>query len=215
MHIADGVITDPAVLAGTWILGGGGILVASRAFARDQGEERAALVGVLGAFVFAAQMVNFPLLGLPVSTHLVGTGLITCLLGPAAAIVVIAAVLLVQALLLQDGGVIAYGANALNLAVAGALAAAIVIRAVPARIRGHGAVGAAAAVAAVFASTAACSLELILGADLDPRLVIAGLGTSQALSAVWEGAITVLSLAAIRAILGRGTPVWPSAGSPA
>jgi len=215
MHIADGIITSPAVLAGTWALGGGGLLLASRSFARSAGEERTALVGVLGAFVFAAQMVNFPLLGLPVSAHLVGTGLVTILLGPATAIVVIAAVLLVQALLFQDGGVIAYGANVLNLAVAGALAAALVIRVVPERLRRHTAVGAAAAFAAVLASTAVCSLELILGSGLDPSVVLAGLGGVQALAAVGEAAITALSLAAIRALLGRATPAWPSPGSAA
>lgn len=215
MHIADGVISDPAVLAGTWILGGGGLAIASRAFARGEGEERAALVGVLGAFVFAAQMVDFKLPGLGTGAHLVGTGLLTVLLGPAAAIVVLSAVLLVQALLFQDGGVIAYGANVLNLAVAGALAAALTLRAIPARWRRHDAAAAAAAVAAIIASTAACSLELILGAGLDPRLVIVGLGGVQGVAALAEGAITALALAAIRAILGGNVPAWPRPGGSA
>ncbi len=212
MHIADGVIERPAVVVGTWILGGGGVLIASRWFSRGVHEDRAALVGVLGAFIFAAQMVNFPLLGLPVSAHLVGTGLLTLLLGPAAAIVVMAAVLLVQALLFQDGGVVAWGANALGLAVVGAVAAAGTIRAVPVRFRKHSLTAAAAGTAAVLGSTLTCGLILVLGTELDPTVVLVGMGGVQAIAAVAEGAITALAFSAVRATLGSDAPLWPSQG---
>src|SRR5947208_6830144 len=75
----------------------------------------------MGAFVFAAQMINFPV-GAGTSGHLVGGALLACTLGPAAAAIVMTAILAIQALVFQDGGVLALGANVLNMAVVGVLA---------------------------------------------------------------------------------------------
>src|SRR4051794_41854049 len=75
----------------------------------------------MGAFVFAAQMINFPV-GAGTSGHLVGGALLACTLGPAAASVVMTAILAIQALVFQDGGVLALGANVLNMAAVGVLA---------------------------------------------------------------------------------------------
>ena len=154
MHIPDGVIASAPVLAATWVVGGGAVALASRPFFVSLDERRAPLVGVLGAFIFAAQMVNFPLPGAPISAHLVGTGLLTVLLGPAAAIIVQSAVLLAQAILFQDGGLTAYGANVMNLAVLPAIGGAAVLSGVPARWRAHPIM--IAAVSAVIASRVAC-----------------------------------------------------------
>ncbi len=74
----------------------------------------------MGAFVFAAQMVNFPV-GIGTSGHLVGGTLLACLLGPWAASLVVTAILVIQALVFQDGGVLALGANVLNMALLGVL----------------------------------------------------------------------------------------------
>ena len=79
------------------------------------------LLGVMGAFVFAAQMINFPV-GIGTSGHLVGSALLAITLGPAPATVVMTAILAIQALVFQDGGVLALGANITNMAVAGTLA---------------------------------------------------------------------------------------------
>jgi cobalt/nickel transport system permease protein len=75
-------------------------------------------MGVMGAFVFAAQMINFPV-GIGTSGHLVGGALLAMTLGPQSASIVMTAILVVQALLFQDGGVLALGANVLNMAIAG------------------------------------------------------------------------------------------------
>jgi cobalamin biosynthesis protein CbiM len=91
---------------------------------RAQGETdegRAPLLGVMGAFVFAAQMINFPV-GVGTTGHLLGGALLAFTLGPASAIVVMTAILAIQALVFQDGGVLALGANVFNMAVAGVLA---------------------------------------------------------------------------------------------
>jgi cobalt/nickel transport system permease protein len=76
------------------------------------------LMGVMGAFVFAAQMINFTLPGMPgTSGHLGGGVLLAILLGPAAGIVTMAAILIVQCLLFQDGGLLALGCNIINMGV--------------------------------------------------------------------------------------------------
>jgi cobalt/nickel transport system permease protein len=93
------------------------LLVSSaRRAAREEGyDRRLPLMGVLGAFVFAAQMVNFAVPGTGSSGHLAGGTLLAILLGPSAAFVVLASVLLVQALFFGDGGLLAFGCNLFNL----------------------------------------------------------------------------------------------------
>jgi cobalt/nickel transport system permease protein len=91
---------------------------------------------MLAALVFAGQMVNFPLLGLPVSGHLLGGMLAAAMVGPAAAIVAIAAVLAIQMLMFGDGGWLAYGANVLNMGVIGGAGGYAVSNLVRSRIRG-------------------------------------------------------------------------------
>jgi cobalt/nickel transport system permease protein len=96
-----------------------GLLV--RRAQRGFDETRVPLLGVMGAFIFAAQMINFPV-GAGTSGHLVGGALLAYTLGPAAAGVVMTAILAIQALVFQDGGLLALGANVMNMAVAGVLA---------------------------------------------------------------------------------------------
>jgi cobalt/nickel transport system permease protein len=84
-------------------------------------ETRVPLLGVMGAFVFAAQMINFPV-GVGTSGHLVGGALLAITLGLPAASVVMCAILAIQALVFQDGGILALGANTINMAIMGVLA---------------------------------------------------------------------------------------------
>jgi len=110
MHMSDALLS-PAVGAASWVVAAG--LVAHAA--RRVEPERAPLMGVLGAFVFAAQMVNFSIPGTGSSGHLGGGLLLSMLLGPQAALLVLVSVLTVQALLFADGGLLALGCNAINL----------------------------------------------------------------------------------------------------
>ena len=84
-------------------------------------ESRVPFFGVMGAFVFAAQMINFPV-GIGTTGHLVGGALLAFTLGPAAASVVMSAILAIQALVFQDGGILALGSNIANMAIFGVLA---------------------------------------------------------------------------------------------
>ena len=120
MHIPDAVLS-PAVAAATTIAGAVGLSFCSWKL-RDQLRERTTvLMGTMSAFVFAAQMVNFPLFPLPISGHLLGGVLVAVLLGPWAGALVIGAVLIVQCLLFGDGGVTALGANFVNMGLIGAI----------------------------------------------------------------------------------------------
>jgi cobalt/nickel transport system permease protein len=119
MHIPDGFLAT-----GVWAgLDAAAVPVVGYMARRAQSElseSRAPLLGVMGAFVFAAQMINFPV-GVGTSGHVVGGALLAVTLGPAAACVVMTAILAVQALVFQDGGLLALGANVMNMAVAGVL----------------------------------------------------------------------------------------------
>jgi cobalt/nickel transport system permease protein len=120
MHIPDGFLT-PGVSLG---MGAASAVTVTWMARRAQGEteeSRAPLLGVMGAFVFAAQMINFPV-GVGTTGHLLGGALLAFTLGPASAIIVMTAILAIQALVFQDGGVLALGANVFNMAVAGVLA---------------------------------------------------------------------------------------------
>jgi cobalt/nickel transport system permease protein len=117
-HIPDGFLSAP-VMASTAAVSAAALAVAARR-SRDQLEDRQApLLGAATAFIFAAQMFNFPL-GAGTSAHLLGGVLLAVVAGPWAAMLALFSVLLVQALLFQDGGIAALGANTLNLAVLGA-----------------------------------------------------------------------------------------------
>lgn len=119
MHLPN-VVLSPAV-AGVTLLGGAtAVAVSSRLAAKRLDESRLPMMGVLGAFVFAAQMINFPILP-GVSGHLCGGALLAILLGPASAIVVMSAILTIQCLVFNDGGLLALGANIINLGVVSCL----------------------------------------------------------------------------------------------
>src|SRR5271157_2257145 len=120
MHIPDAVLS-PAVASATGLVGTGGLVVCLWRLRTQLGERTPVLMGTMSAFVFAAQMVNFPLFPLPISGHLLGGVLSAVLLGPWAGAVVIAAVLIVQCLLFGDGGVTALGANFVNMGLVGAI----------------------------------------------------------------------------------------------
>jgi cobalt/nickel transport system permease protein len=161
-------------------------------------DARIPLLGVMGAFVFAAQMINFPV-GVGTSGHLVGGALLACTLGPASATVVMSAILAIQALVLQDGGILALGANVMNMAVIGVLAGYL-----PYRIWGAGrlrkfAIFAGGALSVLASAVLALSELLISGVRMPGSML--GLSIAVFLvSALLEGAITVAVVQALEAM---------------
>ncbi|WP_258084800.1 energy-coupling factor ABC transporter permease [Thermococcus thermotolerans] len=117
MHIPDGLLSTPVIVI-TYAITIAGIAYAAKKL-RNFPEEKIPLLGLFAAGIFAAQMVNFPIIG-GVSGHLLGATLVAIVLGPYAAVIVMTAVLLIQTLLFGDGGITAIGANILNMGLIGA-----------------------------------------------------------------------------------------------
>jgi cobalt/nickel transport system permease protein len=157
---------------------------------------------MLGAFVFASQMINFPV-GTGTTGHLLGAALLAISVGPAAAIVVMTAVLMIQALIFQDGGILALGANVLNMAVVGTGAAWI-----PYRILGSGRFRGAGVFLAGFCSVVAAGASTLVTLILSGVRIPAALaGVSMGLfgvNAFVEGLVTVV----VVGLLGRMNPQW-------
>ena len=156
MHMADALLS-PAV-GGTMLAVSAGVLACSlRDLRKNFQESRIPLMGVAGAFVFAAQMVNFAIPGTGSSGHIGGAVLLAALLGPSPAFLVMAGVLLIQALFFADGGVLAWGCNLFNLGFFGCfLAYPYIFRPIAGKRMGRTRV--------FVASLAACIVSLELGA---------------------------------------------------
>ena len=197
MHIPDGFLATP-VWAALDLAAAPSVAYMARRAQREFDESKVPLLGVLGAFVFAAQMINFPV-GPGTTGHLLGGALLSFTLGPAAATVVMTAILSIQALVFQDGGILALGANAINMAVLGVLAGYL-----PFAIWGGGrfrklAIFAGAALSVLVSALAALSELLVSGV----RMPLPILGLSIALflvSAALEGAITLAVIEALARI---------------
>lgn len=114
MHMADALIS-PAVGGAMWAASSGLIVYSAKKLKDDLDDRKVPLMGVLGAFIFAAQMINFTIPATGSSGHLGGGMILAILLGPYAAFLTIASVLIVQALFFADGGLLALGCNIFNL----------------------------------------------------------------------------------------------------
>jgi len=114
MHMADALIS-PAVGGAMWAVSGGLIAYSSKKVREEADDRKIPLMGVLGAFIFAAQMINFTIPATGSSGHLGGGMILSILLGPYSAFLVIASVLTVQALFFADGGLLALGCNVFNM----------------------------------------------------------------------------------------------------
>jgi len=116
MHMADALLS-PAVGGTMWAASAAAIAYCSAQVRKTVDDRKVPLMGVLGAFLFAAQMINFTIPATGSSGHLGGGLLLTVLLGPHAAFLTIASVLVVQALFFADGGLLALGCNIFNLGI--------------------------------------------------------------------------------------------------
>ncbi|NTV04959.1 MAG: cobalamin biosynthesis protein CbiM, partial [Chlorobiaceae bacterium] len=115
MHMADALLS-PVVGSAFWIASGTLIGYSAKKITEENDNSKTPLMGVLGAFVFATQMINFSIPGTGSSGHLGGGLLLAVLLGPYRAFITLASVLIIQCLFFADGGVLALGCNMFNLA---------------------------------------------------------------------------------------------------
>jgi len=201
MHIPDGFLS--LRIAGmAWLLSIAALGYAVMRTNRQLREKQVPLMGVMAAFIFAAQMLNFPVAG-GTSGHLIGGALAAILLGPWASMLVMTAVVLVQALLFQDGGLVALGANILNMAVIACLVGYYVYagaqRVLGNRAWANLASGFSAAWVSVFVAALSCAVQLGLSGSSPMQIALPAMGAIHTLIGVGEGLITVGTLAFITA----------------
>ena len=200
MHIPDGFLDTKTVIT-TAALSGVAVGVSLRTLNRSLPRREVPLMGLAAAFVFAAQMVNFPVAG-GTSGHLMGGVLTAVLLGPPAAIVVMSAVLIVQCFLFADGGVLALGANILNMGVIATVGGFAVYRLVAKIFRGERGRFVGVAVGAwcsTVLAAAVCAGELAWSGTAPWDAAFTGMVNVHMLIGLGEAVITVLVLSAIRA----------------
>jgi cobalt/nickel transport system permease protein len=162
MHMANELLSIPTVGV-TLLFAALAVTFASLRARKTIDAEKFPLMGVLGAFIFAAQMINFTLPGMPgTSGHLGGGVLLAILLGPSAAILTMTSILIVQCLLFQDGGLLALGCNVINMGIIPALAGWGVYRLILGRV------ARAPAWRQYVAAWAACLVGVTAGASLVP-----------------------------------------------
>lgn len=199
LHIPDGFLS-PGVYIICWALAVIAVGLALQRTGREFGERQIPLMGVLAAFIFAAQMLNFPVAG-GTSGHLIGGALTAILLGPWAAALVMTAVVGLQALLFQDGGLLVLGANILNMAVIAPVVGYATFTGVRQLFSderlGTLVGGFAGAWLSVVVSAAATAIELALSGTSALSVAMPAMVGVHMLIGVGEGLITVGALAFI------------------
>lgn len=204
MHVPDGFLDAPTSIA-TGVVAAAGVGLALRGARRELDDRTAPLAGLVAAFVFATQMINFPV-GAGTSGHLLGGALAAVLVGPWTAVLGIGTVLLVQCLLFADGGITALGTNITLMALVGVgvgwLGFRLVRRVLPNRTPSVPVAAAAGALLSVPVAALAFTGLYAVGGEaplpLD-RLAAAMIGW-HTLIGLGEAAITFLAVSAVVAV---------------
>ena len=201
MHIPDGFL-NVATVATTYAASGGGVSYAVKEANKKMREKHVPLMGVLAAFIFAAQMLNFPVVG-GTSGHLIGAALAAILLGPWAAVLIMSCVLLAQSLIFQDGGLLALGANVFNMGIIASFSGYYLYRLVISFLgddrRGRMFGGFIGAWASVFLAAMATAIELAVSGASPIVVVLPAMAGFHALIGIGEGLITGAALSLVLA----------------
>jgi len=201
MHIPDGFLSTLVSLV-LWAVSIVGVGYALRRVGQDIGERQVPLMGVLAAAIFAGQMLNFSVTG-GTSGHLLGAAIATILLGPWAAVIVMTSVVSIQALIFQDGGLLALGANLFNMAIIGVAVSYFVFVTLRRLARGRSwgvfLGGSAAAWASILIASLACGLELAISGTSPANIAVPAMAGIHALIGVGEALITLGALGFLQA----------------
>ena len=204
MHVPDGFIDAP-ISAATGVVAAAAVAVSLRGARRELDERTAPLAGLVAAFIFAVQMLNFPVAA-GTSGHLLGGALAAILVGPYTGVLCVSVVLLMQGILFADGGLTALGVNITDMAVVTTVVAYAVFRGlVKVLPRGRGAITAASFVAAVLsvpAAAVAFTLIYAVGGTTDVsigKVATAMIGV-HVLIGIGEATITALTVGAVVAV---------------
>lgn len=201
MHIPDDFLSPP-VLVATGVVSAACVGVGVFRARKSLGEQQVPLLGVTAAFIFAAQMLNFPVAG-GTSGHFGGAALAAILLGPLNAILVMAVVLVIQALVFFDGGLSALGANVFNLGVVGAFVGwgthQLLLRLLPKGKPGLLGATAVAAWLSIFIASGACALQLAVSGTVPLNVAMPAMLGVHALIGIGEALITTAVVATVAA----------------
>jgi cobalt/nickel transport system permease protein len=221
MHVPDGFMSAGVSIV-LWVLSIVAVALSVRRVNQDLDERKIPLMGVLAAAIFAGQMLNFAVTG-GTSGHLMGAAIATILLGPWAAILVMTAVVGIQALIFQDGGILALGANIFNMGVIGVAVSFFTYRTVMRLARGQKwgvfVGGYAAGWLSIFVASLAVALQLAVSGTSPANLAFPAMGGIHAVIGIGEGLITVGALTFLYATrrdlviegsqgVGGGKAVW-------
>jgi cobalt/nickel transport system permease protein len=196
LHIPDGFLSLPIALV-FWVISAALLSLAVQRTRDHLGERQIPLMGLMAAFIFAAQMINFPIAG-GTSGHLIGGVLAAIVLGPWTGMLVMTTVIVVQALLFQDGGLLVMGANIFNMGLLSALIGYGLYRGAAQKSQGvRLAVAGIAAWLSVMAGALVTSLQLWLSGTSALEFVIPAMLGVHALIGLGEALITGAALAFI------------------
>jgi cobalt/nickel transport system permease protein len=200
VHIPDGWVDLPTSV-GAGVVAVGGVAVAARRARAALSARATSLPAVVAAYVLVAQLLVVPV-GLGTSAHLVGAGLAALLVGPAVAVLCAAVVVVLQALVLADGGVTALGLNLINDGLVPALVtygAFVLVRPRLGGRRAQALAGGACAGLGALAAAGAAALEFVVGGTdaVSPATVAASIGGAHVVVAALEAGLTALALATL------------------
>ncbi|MBD2089159.1 cobalt transporter CbiM [Microcoleus sp. FACHB-1515] len=197
LHIPDGYLSLPVSLI-CWVIAIALIALSLKRVQSEYQERAVPLMGVCAAFIFAAQMINFPIPG-GTSGHLLGGTLAGVLLGPWAGSLVMTVVFIVQATLFQDGGLTVLGANIVDMGLIGTFGGYYLYKAVRSAIgfnswRGMAAGVAVAAWSSVFIAAIVCAFQLALSGTIALPVALSAMAFWHALIGIGEAIITLLAV---------------------
>ncbi len=195
MHIPDGFLSSEVII-GTSTISGAVFLYSLYKLKKQLDEKMIPIISVLSAFIFAAQMVNFPIYG-GTSGHLVGAGLASILLGPLNAFFIISIVLIIQCFFFADGGITALGANILNMAIVGVVSSYILFKVLSLFFKNKLINAGIASAVAVVLSAITVALELGISKTVPFLPVLVALTGWHVLIGIGEGVITFFTLGVI------------------
>lgn len=204
MHVPDGFINAPTSAA-TGVIAAGAVAVSLRGARRELDERTAPLAGLVAAFIFAVQMLNFPVAA-GTSGHLLGGALAAILVGPCTGVLCVSVVLLMQGILFADGGLTALGVNITNMAIVTTVVAYALFRGLvkvlPRTRRSVTAASFVAALVSVPAAALAFTLMYAIGGTTDVsigKVATAMIGV-HVLIGIGEATITALTVGAVIAV---------------
>jgi cobalt/nickel transport system permease protein len=200
LHVPDGYLNLPITLI-TWVLAIALIAVSLNRVQAQYQERTVPLMGVCAAFIFAAQMINFPIPG-GTSGHLLGGTLAGALLGPWAGSLVMTVVFIVQTFLFQDGGLTALGANIFNMGLIGTFGGYYLYRSIRNAIgrdtlRGVLVGAAIAAWISVMVAAIVCAVQLGLSGTVPLPVALSAMAFWHVMIGIGEAVITVIALSYI------------------